>query len=363
MGSRRPLVLAVDSRRPDPGLIARAVQALRRGGLIILPTDTVYGVAADPSVPGAEQRLAEAKGRDPDKPIPLLAADTDDIVRWGGVLDGPAMDLARRFWPGPLTLVLKTAGGEEGFRVPDHAVTRAVLKAAGGVLRVSSANRSGQAPAGDARSAVAALAGRVDVVLDAGPAPGGAASTVARVTEEGVQVLRAGAIPAHALRPRPLILFVCTGNICRSPMAEYLLRRWLGPASPWDVQSAGLAAGAGMAASEGAVTAPREKGIDLSPPRSQPLSRALVDAARVIVVMTRSQQSAVRRVHPEAADRVFLLKSFGYASRNDDLVDPLGSPVEAYRAARDQIDAVLPDLAIHLHEMEAGWEPSQRRRT
>ena len=184
----------------DRGAIAAAVAALRAGELVILPTDTVYGVAADESVAGAVDRLRAAKGRDAGKPIPLLAAGVADVVSRTGGLEPVARRLAETFWPGPLTLVLPVGEGSEGFRVPDHPVALALLRAAGGVLRVTSANRSGEADTCTAKAAAAALGAAVAVVLDAGPVPGGIPSTVVRVANGEMTVLREGAVSEKACR-------------------------------------------------------------------------------------------------------------------------------------------------------------------
>jgi L-threonylcarbamoyladenylate synthase len=174
--------------------VAEAARVLAGGGLVILPTDTVYGVAADPRVPDAVARLYEAKGRERGKPIPLLAASAAEVARRAGVLNAVEKRLAERFWPGALTLVLRAGGGTEGFRVPDCGVTRAILAAAGGVLRVTSANRSGEPPGLTAAEAARALAGRVELVIDGGCAPGGEPSTVVQVERGSIRVLREGAL-------------------------------------------------------------------------------------------------------------------------------------------------------------------------
>ncbi|MBN1558229.1 MAG: threonylcarbamoyl-AMP synthase [Lentisphaerae bacterium] len=184
--------------------VSRAAEALRGGKLAVIPTDTVYGVAAHPDAADAAARLYAAKGRAADKPVALLAADLGAVERWGAVLPAPARRLAEAYWPGPLTLVLRVrgasgAGAEEGFRVPACALTQALLRACGGVLRVSSANRSGAPPALTAAEAAAALGEAVDVILDAGPAPGGVASTVVRVAGDTLEILREGAVRRDVL--------------------------------------------------------------------------------------------------------------------------------------------------------------------
>jgi tRNA threonylcarbamoyl adenosine modification protein (Sua5/YciO/YrdC/YwlC family) len=175
-----------------------AAAALAAGHLVVIPTDTVYGLAADPRVSGAEERLRAAKGREPRKPIPILAADASAVAAAGFAMDEVERRLAA-LWPGPLTIVLRKAGATEGIRVPDHPVARSVIGECGGLLRVTSANRSGEEPARTAAEAEAALGARVAVILDDGPSPGGTPSTVVRVDDGRIVILREGAITRETL--------------------------------------------------------------------------------------------------------------------------------------------------------------------
>jgi tRNA threonylcarbamoyl adenosine modification protein (Sua5/YciO/YrdC/YwlC family) len=179
--------------------VRQATDALKRGSLVIVPTDTVYGVAADPRACGAEERLFEAKGRDKTKPVALLAASLADIEKYGAILTELDIRLASMFWPGPLTLVLTVGERTEGFRIPDFEPALMLLREVGNVLRVTSANLSGQPPALTAGDAVRAIGAFVAVALDAGPSPGGTPSTVARVENERLRILREGAIKRETL--------------------------------------------------------------------------------------------------------------------------------------------------------------------
>lgn len=162
-----------------------AANTLNRGGVVVIPTDTVYGLAAHPSFPKAVERLYTIKGRAAAKPIALLAADRDAVTAFGATLPPAAAALADEQWPGALTLVLPCGDSFEGFRIPDHAWTRRLLARCGGVLRVTSANMSGCRPATDAPAALADVGLSADLVMDDGLSPGGVPSRVIRVSADG----------------------------------------------------------------------------------------------------------------------------------------------------------------------------------
>ena len=183
--------------RADDAGLAEAVRVLTGGGVAVVPTDTVYGLAAHPAFPEAVERLYTIKARAAKKPIALLAADADAAARFLGALDAQARRLAERHWPGALTQVLPVVGSAgvfEGLRVPDHAWTRRLLAACGGVLRVTSANMSGARPATDAEAALGDVGLSADLVVDDGISPGGVASTVVKVADGQLTVLRYGPV-------------------------------------------------------------------------------------------------------------------------------------------------------------------------
>jgi L-threonylcarbamoyladenylate synthase len=189
--------------------IDAAVAALRRGDLAVLPTDTVYGIAADAFTPSAVTRLLAAKGRGRDMPVPVLVGAWRTLDGLAASVTPLTRELVEAFWPGPLTLVVRAAGslawdlgetrGTVAVRMPLHPVALAVLEQTG-PLAVSSANRTGAPPATDAQDAAAQLGSSVAVYLDAGPCDEPVPSTILDLTGERPRLLRVGALPVERLR-------------------------------------------------------------------------------------------------------------------------------------------------------------------
>ncbi len=203
------LRITVTAVSPDRESIGRAASVVRAGGVAAIPTDTLYGLAANPFDVAAINKLFTIKRRDLEKAIPLVAADLAQVEAAIGALPALGTRLARAFWPGPLTLVMKapealavevTGGtGTVGVRVPACEVTRALCAAARLPLTATSANISGQ-PATNLPDDVAASLGvRLDVLVDSGPTAGGPPSTIVDVTGREPRLIRAGAIPWDAV--------------------------------------------------------------------------------------------------------------------------------------------------------------------
>jgi L-threonylcarbamoyladenylate synthase len=202
--------IVVDEAAIDELLLDEAVAAIWRGAVVAMPTDTLYGLAVDPFRAEAIERVFAVKGRGAERALPLVAADIEQVETRIGPLPPLAERLARRFWPGPLTLLLPapptlppglTAGTfRVGVRVPAHAVTRALCRACAGPLTATSANLSGGLPSADPDEVARVLGERIDVLVDAGMAPGGAPSTIVDATGEAPVLVRAGAIRWEEIR-------------------------------------------------------------------------------------------------------------------------------------------------------------------
>ena len=183
--------------------IAAAVDVLRHGGIVVFPTDTLYGLAVDPRHDAAVRRLFELKGRNAATAVPLIAA-SEEQARAAGQFGDVESRLARAFWPGPLTIVVPRAPGcrrncslaatTVAIRVPAHDLARALADGLGFCLTSTSANRSGEPPVTDPAALDDALVSGVDLVVDDGATPGGPASTIVEVTKDGLRLVRAGAV-------------------------------------------------------------------------------------------------------------------------------------------------------------------------
>jgi L-threonylcarbamoyladenylate synthase len=195
-------------RAAEPSAVRAAAAAAARGELIVLPTDTVYGVATSAFDEGAIRRLFLAKRRPWDKGIPILIADVAALDAVAREVPRRVGELVARFWPGPLTIILpKRSGLPEALsqsdtiavRIPDHDVCRMIIRTAGGALAATSANLSGHPPAVTADMALTDLAGYITVALDAGPSPMQQASTVVDCTKAPWRILRPGPLAADAI--------------------------------------------------------------------------------------------------------------------------------------------------------------------
>ena len=197
-------IITLDPLRPDPGLLARAAGVLAEGGLVIIPTETLYGVAADHRNLKALERLARLKGREGHKPFPLILAHAAEVDTLAPGMPPQARELMAHFWPGPLTLVLAardglsprllSAQGGVGLRVSPHPVAAGLARALGRAITATSANLAGQPPANRPQDLDPALLAGVDLVIDAGPTPGGPASTVLDCRAWPPRLLRPGVL-------------------------------------------------------------------------------------------------------------------------------------------------------------------------
>ena len=343
---------------PSHEAVRAAAEAARRGEVVAFPTDTVYGLGTSAASKQGVARIFQLKGRDPDKPLQLLAASTEQARRWVQ-WSAPAEALARRFWPGGLTMVLPASPEGRGLaccqgpnlavRVPGHPAALALLGGCAEPWAATSANRAGEPPLADGQAVAAAFGDQLACVIDAGPAAG-QASSVVDATVTPARLLRAGAIPAAdllaAAAAPPKALFICTGNTCRSVMAEFLCNKLARDRGlTLSARSAGLAAERSAPIPSGTRAALSAAGIAEARHEPQPVTRELLDWADVVLVMERRHRDELIGRYPELQAKVHTLRGYAAHPGPEDISDPLGRPDPVYAACcreiQESLEAIL----------------------
>ncbi|GJM26045.1 MAG: protein-tyrosine-phosphatase [Phycisphaerae bacterium] len=350
--------------------MAKGAALLTAGELVAFPTETVYGVAARADSAEAIATLKRVKGRDAAKPFSLHIGAPEDVHRYVPELSQIARRIIRRAWPGPLSVVFPVASpkkatvvkelgpevidllyheGTIGVRCPDHLVATELLSRVPHPVVAASANRAGQSPPRDIDGVLAELDGEIALAIDGGATHFEGPSTVVRLNNDGFEILREGVVSSRMLKRYMTvnILFVCSGNTCRSPMAEAMCRHAIAKEQGCAadeladrgifVRSAGASSFGGGPASGGAVQAVKEFGADLNGHCAKSLDQALINTADHIFCMTSGHRQAVVSMVPDVGDKVQLL------IEGRDVNDPFGGSAEDYQRCANEIHAAIQE--------------------
>jgi protein-tyrosine phosphatase len=360
-------VVKLDADNPDVAEIRRAAALVDAGGAVGFPTETVYGIACRVDAQSLG-KLDELKGRGPGKPYTLHIGQKSDVENYVPTIGIRAKKLVENAWAGPLTVVFTLDAQDVdkqrrslerevfenlykdnsiGIRCPDNPTASMLLCEAHNAVVAPSANVTGRPPAVDAEEVLAQFSGRIELLLDAGLCKYKKSSTVAKIGRKGLEILRHGVYSQEELEAMSQVrfLFVCTGNTCRSPMAEGMFRKYLAEKLECQVDqlermgykifSAGVVDMGGSPASAEAIAACAAKGIDIRAHRSRRLSEPLVKESDFIFAMCRMHHERITAVDPGAADRCVLLAG------NDEVPDPVGQRQEVYGSCAELIEKAV----------------------
>jgi tRNA threonylcarbamoyl adenosine modification protein (Sua5/YciO/YrdC/YwlC family) len=347
-------IIKIHPEYPEIDKIVQCAKIIRQGGLVIFPTETVYGIAADYNNPKAMERLREVKKREPGKHFSIHISQKELFTNYSSMTDQRLYKLIDEFWPGPLTVIIPAheEGQTVGIRMPKNEIAIHLIEASQCTMAAPSANFAGQPPPSTCDEALKDLDGLVDIAIDGGPAKFGQASSVVDFMGELPAVVREGAITqkeVDRITQKKVVLFVCTGNSCRSVMAEYLLKNEIRDRNDVDVISAGTGVFLRASASAETISVLKKEGIDASMHQAQPINNILLHKADLILVMTKMHRVQVLERVASAEQRVYLLRELASQPASGVLIseipDPMGRPAEVYEECmltiKDAIDKVI----------------------
>ncbi|HQO58430.1 MAG TPA: L-threonylcarbamoyladenylate synthase, partial [Candidatus Omnitrophota bacterium] len=287
----------------------------------------------------AMARLRAVKQRAEDKPFSIHIWQKSLVYNYTSMTDPKLYKLIDTCWPGPVTVIVPDRTGNKtiGIRMPQNNIALMLLQESQCTVAAPSANLAGKPAPSTCGDALRDLDGRIDIAIDGGPAVLGKASSVVDFTGETPKVVRQGAISQEdvdRITGKKTILFICTGNSCRSVMAEYLLRQALQDRDGVEIQSAGTGVFLRSPASQETMHVLARRGIDASMHVSQPVTNVLLNQADLILVMTRTHRQQILERLPAVENRVYLLGEFNddpaVRQTGPDIPDPIGKPAEAY---------------------------------
>lgn len=349
-------VVKLNAAKIDTSVINEAAALIDSGGFVAFPTETVYGIGCRVKSDSLA-RLDDVKGRSDDKYYTLHIGSKGNVEKYVPTIRFKTKKLLRNTWPGPLTVVFELGRKDVGIlrnnfdkevltnlykdnsigiRCPDNLIANMLLQRTKNPIVAPSANITGNPPAVRAEQVLEQLSGKIDLLLDAGPCKYKESSTVVKIGRNKLEVLRPGFYSKKALEELSQVkfLFVCTGNTCRSPMAEGIFRKYLAEKLQcnidelsemgYKVSSAGIIGSVGFPATLEAVTACAAMGVDIKAHRNKALSKKLIEESDYVFAMERVHADRVVALDSRAADKCMLLAG------NAGIPDPIGHPQQFY---------------------------------
>ena len=368
----------IDPGHPDRKILNRTVQVLSEGGIIVYPTNTLYGLGVNAFNPKALERLFVIKQRTIDQPISLMVASIEQLIQLFARVDDRQKRVLSKLFPGKFTVILESkfkenlayfASGPKrnkvGFRVADLPFNKKLLIKFGNPISSTSANISGKSNASNVQEIIAQFGDRLDLILDAGPAPDLAGSTIIEMTKKPFLILREGAVKKEEVekliapekvrkrKEKFTITFICSGNICRSPIAAGILKEMIAKTKFRNlvtIQSAGTLSLTTGPAHPNAVSVARFLGTDISAHQARPVSEQIMKDSDLIIAMALNHLQYLKTHFPEHAHKVVLLKSWKRKTgiANPSIPDPIGHDLNFFEQVAVEIKNELKRIMPYL---------------
>lgn len=341
-------IIKLDPRRPDPARIREVAGQLIRGKIVAFPTETVYGLAVSAFQPQTIARLQELKQRAEDKPFTYHIGNLGALERLGVIQSRALKYLIKKFWPGPVTfLVLNRKDEKIGLRFPKNEIAIQMINQSGDPILATSANISGEKSPATAEDVLRIFPNEIDVVIDGGPSEWGEDSTLVDTVANPPQMIRKGVYADRVQQaiekiklgriPRKKILIVCTGNTCRSPMAQGWLEHELlkkGLSEQIEVASCGICAREGGSAAMESILTLKNDEIEFDHFKTHVCKREDVLEADLILVMSEEHKKFIAELCEPVRDRIVVL----------DIQDPIGMSIEYYEQSYGLIKEKMLNL-------------------
>lgn len=338
-------IIKLHPEKPDAEQIRQIALSILEGKMVAFPTETVYGIGAPASQTDSIEKIYDLKRRPQEKVLSYHIADIGATEKLGIRSSGVFRFFRKLFWPGPVTLLVWNEREEKiGIRFPKHEVATRLIRQCGEAFLATSANLSGEASPKTADDVMRNFPDQIDIVVDSGKCQYAEDSTVVDLTVTPPKILRKGALAsavedaigkvASGKYPRKKILMVCTGNTCRSPMAEVWLKAQFkkkGTLEQFEVSSCGIMARDGGVSSMEVELVLRNDEISLGNFRSRLCRREDVMESDMIFVMTEQHAQYISSMCPQASGRIV----------NLDVDDPMGMSIHAYEVSYKEIKQKL----------------------
>lgn len=361
----------IDPRNPDPNIIKETVHCLDKGGVIVYPTDTLYGLGVDVFNRNAVHKLFNLKQRDMRRPVSIMLHSIQQIKEIFGLFPESIPIDMKKIFPGKMTAIIENRLAKKipifekvdkpgtyfekiGVRIPDHPVSNALSLLFDSPISSTSANLSGQGNVFTMQEIIAQFGPRLDLILDAGEIPRSKGSTILDMSKNPYLVVRSGAVPLEELQKKLgkdkvrlqknkfTVTFVCSGNICRSPMAEGILKRIIGKTKYRErihVDSAGTLPLPPSPAHDFAIQVCNDHGIDLQKHRSRHLNRSIMENSDLVLCMAQDHFTYMIKHFPHQMNKVALLKQWQRPHQLSipSIADPIGHKLNFYQQTFDEI--------------------------